>query len=504
MEKVIAKITKVSGLVKIAVVDSDGVTLSFRYAQEGSFIYADETILSEDLNSAIEIKYLALTKTVTYEGVFSVLANSAVVGEEADNQTPVDKLEDTAAGEAVIAESSGYMEDEDVPDALNMQGENDVLEIDRGEDGEYGRGIIDIGFTPTENQNPENDQTPPVITSTNEVIFAENSTKPVHTITSTDTSAVRYYLEAGLDSSFFSVNATTGVLTFKSTPNYENPLDLGADNEYNVNVRAQDALGNFTIQAVSIYVDNINEAPVAVNDVADITENQIITLDVLNNDTDVDTFDTKSLVSVSVVGGRGEAYIEENNYLSFDPGNDFDYLSEAQTTTVTINYTMADAGGLTSDATLTLTVTGTNDAPIISDVYTDAGTHSWLLGASSTPTFEDYIEGPSLESDEFYNDRFYDVSEDQSASIEEINNLFNTGDDSVTVSDLGVNNPEDGAAVKITLLKLLFSFINFPLLHFVKFIKLIQFLYSNLTVVTVRMFHYIRKLYYPQYIVEII
>src|SRR5204863_1988564 len=68
------------------------------------------------------------------------------------------------------------------------------------------------------------------------------------------------YSLTGTDASLFDINATTGAITFKSSPNYEAPADAGANNVYNVMVGASDGLIT-TTKDVAITVTNVNEAP---------------------------------------------------------------------------------------------------------------------------------------------------------------------------------------------------------------------------------------------------
>ena len=58
---------------------------------------------------------------------------------------------------------------------------------------------------------------------------------------------------------------------------------------------------------------------------------------------------------------------QSGNDITFNPGTDFDYLATGETATVVIGYTVTDDDGtpLTDAGTLTVTVTGTNDAPTL-------------------------------------------------------------------------------------------------------------------------------------------
>ena len=114
---------------------------------------------------------------------------------------------------------------------------------------------------------------------------------------------------------------------------------------------------------LTIIVTGTNDAPVAVADSGSTTENQTLTIDVLANDTDVDDGHVFTLTSVSGPSGKGIATIV-GNQVQFDPGTDFDHLADGATETVMVSYTMQDEHGASSSSTLTMTVTGTNDAPV--------------------------------------------------------------------------------------------------------------------------------------------
>ena len=99
---------------------------------------------------------------------------------------------------------------------------------------------------------------PPAATAS----FAENATGTVYTAAATDPDAgtTLTYSISGADAALFNINATTGAVTFKSSPNYEAPGDAGGNNVYDVNVTASDGT-NSTTKAVAITVTNVNEAP---------------------------------------------------------------------------------------------------------------------------------------------------------------------------------------------------------------------------------------------------
>jgi VCBS repeat-containing protein len=105
----------------------------------------------------------------------------------------------------------------------------------------------------------------PSVTSGGTLSVAENSTGTVYTATGTDPDPAQTlsWSISGTDAALFSINSTSGALTFNTVPNFEIPADNGADNVYDLTVIATDnGTGNLTAsKAVVITVTNVNEAP---------------------------------------------------------------------------------------------------------------------------------------------------------------------------------------------------------------------------------------------------
>jgi hypothetical protein len=109
----------------------------------------------------------------------------------------------------------------------------------------------------------------PVITSngggaTAAISVAEKTTA-VTTVTATDADAGQtktFSLSGGADSAQFSINTSTGLLTFRSVPDYENPADADLNNVYELIVTVTDnGTGNLSdSQTLTVTVTNVNEA----------------------------------------------------------------------------------------------------------------------------------------------------------------------------------------------------------------------------------------------------
>lgn len=103
----------------------------------------------------------------------------------------------------------------------------------------------------------------PVITSGATATVAENTaiTTAVYTVTTTDADTVNgttTYTLGGADAALFDVSAA-GAVTFKASPNYEAPLDSGANNVYDITVTANDGVNNSAATAVAISVTDVND-----------------------------------------------------------------------------------------------------------------------------------------------------------------------------------------------------------------------------------------------------
>ncbi|MEI6558117.1 MAG: LamG-like jellyroll fold domain-containing protein, partial [Rhodospirillaceae bacterium] len=139
-------------------------------------------------------------------------------------------------------------------------------------------------------------------------------------------------------------------------------------------------------RTVAVTITGTNDAPVAVADTASATEAGGVsnatpgvdpTGNVLTNDTDVDSGDTKTVTAVAVSGGAsgtlgsglagsyGTLILNANGSYSYVVDNanaTVEALDVGGTLTDTFTYTMRDAAGLTSSSTLTVTIHGAADS----------------------------------------------------------------------------------------------------------------------------------------------
>ena len=104
------------------------------------------------------------------------------------------------------------------------------------------------------------------------------------------------------DEDFLSIDGETGVITFKSTPNYEDPLDKNKDNTFHFSVIASDGLLSATA-SYSFSITNVNERPtISSTQIDDIEEGKILVATISASDPDANTSLTYTLISTKDSG----------------------------------------------------------------------------------------------------------------------------------------------------------------------------------------------------------
>jgi hypothetical protein len=159
----------------------------------------------------------------------------------------------------------------------------------------------------------------PVITSNgggdNATINRPENNTTVTTVTATDPdvpSTLTYSITSGTDQSDFTLESTTGVLTFITSPNFESPHDANTNNTYNFTVTVSDGTLS-DAQVIQVIVQNVNEAPVITSDGGGSTTS----VNVLENTTAVTTVtatdvDASTTLTYSITNGADAAKFSIN------------------------------------------------------------------------------------------------------------------------------------------------------------------------------------------------
>jgi VCBS repeat-containing protein len=170
--------------------------------------------------------------------------------------------------------------------------------------------------------------------------------------------------------SLVSASAEAGSVTIEDNQLLFDPgsffhfLPVGSSVDVTIDYVVEDEFGWQEEATLTVTVTGANDAPVAIPDEVTGTENQILVIDVVENDVDLDPDHTIFLVSASVQEGPGSVEIFEQK-IKFTPGTDFDHLPEGKSVDVMVDYVIQDEYGAQSSSTLKITVTGTNDSPLV-------------------------------------------------------------------------------------------------------------------------------------------
>ncbi len=231
--------------------------------------------------------------------------------------------------------------------------------------------------------------------------------------------------------------------------------------EISVDYTLTDGVDELTA-TVTVQIFPTNDPPVGVDDSADITAGTTNNfIDVLSNDTDIDG-DQLRVQSVGQLSANGLITVASNGTgLSYTPGQGFVGID-------TVTYTLSDGNGETSQATLTLTVTGAGDDSFTVDegsvdnifdvLQNDTGTGLTITAVGSTSnggivTITDNASRISYSrpaNDDFFgNDTFTYTSTDSDGqvatgtiivTVENTNDAPTAVDDTLTVTQGSQDN----------------------------------------------------------------
>lgn len=206
---------------------------------------------------------------------------------------------------------------------------------------------------------------PPVFTSLAHFNVAENQTA-VGTVTATDADipaqTVTFSITGGPDASKFGITSS-GVLTFNTAPDFENPTDIGTDHIYNLQVTADDGAGGATTQDIAVTVTAVNDNSPAFTSGTTLTaaENQTAVGTVAATDADVPS----QTVTFSITGGADAAKfsITNSGVLTFVTAPDFEHPTDSGADNgYTLQVTASDGNGRTTVQDITVTVTDVSDS----------------------------------------------------------------------------------------------------------------------------------------------
>lgn len=194
-----------------------------------------------------------------------------------------------------------------------------------------------------------------------------------------DVEALTFSLGVGAPS-WLAIDPLTGAIS-GTPPSDASQGGPNGDGVYPVTVVATDPEGEMATTTVDFSISNL--PPLARDDAVSAPEDGVSAGDVFadnGNGADADTPPDADPIVVSAVNGLpanvnapvagsggGSFTIHADGTFDFDPGTDFQGLDIGESRITTIAYTISDGNGGTSTATVTMTVVGANDAPVVID-----------------------------------------------------------------------------------------------------------------------------------------
>jgi VCBS repeat-containing protein len=207
----------------------------------------------------------------------------------------------------------------------------------------------------------------------------------VGTLSATDTpgDTLTYALVDDAEGRFV-VDAATGVVRTAAA------LDHEAGASFTLKVKVTDRAGLSSQNEVTVAVNDVNEAPVARNDVIAVNEDATsdnLWTQLLGNDGDPDRGDQLTISAVNGKATLGSLLFDPTTQtLRYVADNDaFDALAPGATAVDSFIYTVADRNGLTSSGTVNVSVTGIKDGVTLTGGNADDS----LVGAAG----EDRLSG---------------------------------------------------------------------------------------------------------------
>ena len=212
------------------------------------------------------------------------------------------------------------------------------------------------------------------------------ATDPDHGETATLTVAgVQYSVDGGLASGTApaGVSLSGSTLTIDPTDPAFNHLAVGEHTTIVVSYNVTDAQNATVAQTETITITGTNDAPVVASALTDTAAegDSSFTKDLLTGATDPDDGETATLtvagVQYSVDGGLASGTAPagvslSGSTLTIDPTDPaFNHLAVGEHTTIVVSYNVTDAQNATVAQTETITITGTNDAPVVASALTD-------------------------------------------------------------------------------------------------------------------------------------
>ncbi|USP12595.1 VCBS domain-containing protein [Vibrio gazogenes] len=368
---------------------------SYDQLSEGETQVIEVPVTVLDERGATDTTTLTITVTGTNDAPVAQAAANAVTEDATITGSITATDVDLPAGQSLV-----FITDATVPGlTLNPDGTYrfDASSYDQLSEGETQ--VIEVPVTVLDERGATDTTTLTItVTGTNDAPVAQAATDSVSedaTITGSIT-ATDVDLPAG-QSLVFITDATVPGLTLNPDGTYRfdassyDQLSEGETQVIEVPVTVLDERGATDTTTLTITVTGTNDAPVAQAATDSVSEDATITGSITA--TDVDLPAGQSLVFITDATVPGLTLNPDGTY-RFDASS-YDHLSEGETQVIEVPITVLDERGATDTTTLTITVTGTNDAPV-AQAATDSVSEDATITGSITATDVDLPDNASL------------------------------------------------------------------------------------------------------------
>ncbi|MEM7365463.1 MAG: Ig-like domain-containing protein [Pseudomonadota bacterium] len=232
-------------------------------------------------------------------------------------------------------------------------------------------------------ENWENTLADPYITSNGGGYYVfvnmdENQTYAT-TVTADDddlpSDTLTFSIFGGYDAGDFTIDPTTGVLSFIAPPDYENPTDnIFTNGIYTVGVAVVDSSNNYDTQYISVVVKDVNDAPVATGNSVATNEDDPLVIPASAftfSDDDGDSLQSVTLTNFNLAGGTlthtGDTVtVTEGMTITVAELADLTYTPLANSSAnASFDYVANDAASGTVSASMVITVNAVDDPPSV-------------------------------------------------------------------------------------------------------------------------------------------
>ena len=361
-----------------------------------------------------------------------------------ENDTLTYALSGTDKDEFIIDSSSGAISFANTPDhetPTDANNDNDYQIILEVSDGNGNSASQELTITVTDGNEI------PTITSATSASILENTSGTIYTASATDPEDdTLTYALSSTDKDDFTIDSSSGTISFTINPDYENPADADTDNVYQVTLEVSDG-SNTVTQALTFTITDVNEHSVSAPIDADGTTNQIaenaaaetpVGITVSASDAD----GTNNTVSYSFTNGNQTSY---DNLFSVVPAsgivkllnsNSLDYET-ATSHDIAVEATSSD--GSSATATFTINVTDVSEHDVIFATEPDANSSLNQIAENATAGTAVGITASASDADSTNNTVSYSFDNDSQTSAD---NLFNIASDTGIVT-LAASNSLD-------------------------------------------------------------